>query len=317
MLPIVGIGAGLVSALLFAVVITGSPLAVLLYSAAPLPIFIAALGWNHRAGLVAMAAGAVAGAVALSLPAGLNFALIVALPAWWIAYLALLARGDGNGTTEWYPLGHLLVWIAATAALTTVGSALVMTTDYDTYRSVIARVIENLLNEMVRGQLITLTPDANLSELAQRLAPAVPVGIGASFVTTLVANLWLAAKAVQVSGRLPRPWPFIPATTVPRRALFLLAAALVTISFGGFIGVAGAALTGALLAVFMFSGLALIHDLTRGKPWRAPALIAVYVALIVMQALLTPLLTLVGMADSLFGLRKRGPKPPLPPTVNT
>lgn len=317
MLPIVGIGAGLVSALLFAVVITGSPLAILLYSAAPLPIFIAALGWNHRAGLVATAAGALAGAVALSLPAGLNFALIVALPAWWIAYLVLLARTDGNGTTEWYPLGHLLVWIAATAALTTVGSALVMTTDYEAYRSVIARVIENLLNEMVRSRLIALAPDVKLPELAQILAPAVPVGIGASFVTTLVVNLWLAGKAVQVSGRLPRPWPFIPSTTVPRRALLLLAVALVTIWFGGFIGVAGAAMTGALLAVFMLSGLALIHDLTRGKPWRAPALIAVYVALIVMQALLTPVLTLAGMADSLFGLRKRAPKPPLPPTPNT
>lgn len=37
----VGIGAGLVSALLFAVVITGSPLAMLLSYLAPLPVFIA------------------------------------------------------------------------------------------------------------------------------------------------------------------------------------------------------------------------------------------------------------------------------------
>ena len=63
MIPIVGIGAGLVSALLFSVVITGSPLAALLYSAAPLPIFIASLGWNHRSGLFATAAGALAVAV--------------------------------------------------------------------------------------------------------------------------------------------------------------------------------------------------------------------------------------------------------------
>ena len=45
-------------------------------------------------------------------------------------------------------------WIAATAALATVGSALVMTTDYETYRSVISRMIENLLNEMVRARLL-------------------------------------------------------------------------------------------------------------------------------------------------------------------
>ena len=69
MIPVVGIGAGLVAALLFAVVITGSPLSALLYSASPLPIFIAALGWNHRAGLIATAAGALAVAVALSVRA--------------------------------------------------------------------------------------------------------------------------------------------------------------------------------------------------------------------------------------------------------
>src|SRR4051812_16419246 len=44
----IGIGAGLVSALLFGVVITGSPLSMMLSVIAPLPIFIAALGWNHR-----------------------------------------------------------------------------------------------------------------------------------------------------------------------------------------------------------------------------------------------------------------------------
>ena len=51
---IVGIGAaaGLVSALLFAVITTGNTIALLLYFVAPLPILLAALGWNHRAGMV-------------------------------------------------------------------------------------------------------------------------------------------------------------------------------------------------------------------------------------------------------------------------
>lgn len=313
MLPLVGIGAGLASALLFAVVITGSPLAALLYSAAPLPIFIAALGWNHRAGLVAIAAGMLAIMLALSFTAGIGFAVIIAFPAWWIGYLALLARQEASGV-EWYPLGRLLLWIAATAALVTVGSALIMTTDYEAYRNVVARIIESLLGEMVRAKLITLPADARLSELAQSLAPAVPVGIGASFVTTIAANLWLAAKAVKVSDRLPRPWPFIPSTMLPRQALLLLALSLVVSALGGFIGVAGAAMTGALLAAFMFSGLALLHDASRGKPWRTPMLVSVYVALVVMQAVLTPLLALAGLLDTLLGLRRRlaPPPPPLP-----
>ncbi|HZB62829.1 MAG TPA: hypothetical protein VE423_09180, partial [Microvirga sp.] len=56
----IGIGAGLASALLFAVVITGSLLAMMLSFIAPLPIFIASLGWNHRCGLLASVSGAIA-----------------------------------------------------------------------------------------------------------------------------------------------------------------------------------------------------------------------------------------------------------------
>lgn len=214
---------------------------------------------------------------------------------------------------EWYPLGNLLLWIAATAALATVGSALVMTTDYETYRAVIARMIENLLNEMVRGKLIALPAGVQMQELAQGLAPAVPLGIGASFVTTIAANLWLAARTVKMSDRLPRPWPFIPSASLPRQALLLLVASAVIASLGGFIGVAATALVGALLAAFMFSGLCLLHDLSRGRPWRLPMLISIYVALIVMQAVLTPLLALVGLIDTLLGLRRRAALPP-PPT---
>jgi len=313
MIPIVGIGAGLVSALLFAVVITGSPLAALLYSAAPLPIFIASLGWNHRSGLIATAAGALAIAVVLSPSGGIAFALIIGLPAWWIAYLALLARSDDQGAAEWYPLGNLLLWIAGTAALATIGSALVMTTDYEAYRTVISRMIENLLNEMVRGRLIALPADVDVKDLAQNLAPAVPLGIGASFVTTITANLWLAGRAVKLSDRLPRPWPFIPSTTLPRRALLLLVGAAVASAIDGFIGIAAMAFVGALLAAFMFSGLCLLHDISRGRAWRLPMLISVYVSLVVMQAVLTPLLAVAGLIDTAFGLRKRAGLAP-PPT---
>lgn len=313
MFSVVGIGAGLVSALLFSVVVTGSPLGVLLYSAAPLPIFIASLGWNHRSGLAATAAGALAVAVVLTVTAGIAFAIIVALPAWWIAYLALLARGNANGGLDWYPLGGLLLWIAGTAALVTVGSALIMTTDYEVYRTFVAGMIERLLGDMVKSRLITLGPDTNMKELSLMLAPVVPVGIGASFVTTIAANLWVAAKTVQVSGRLPRPWPFIPGATIPRRGVLVLIAALVVSGFGGFAGVAGAALSGAMFAIFMFSGLTTLHDLSRGRPLRGPMLVSLYVALLLMQAVLTPVLALVGIADSLLRLRSRRALPPPDP----
>ena len=47
---LIGIGAGAATALLFASVASGSPLSVLLFYLAPLPILMAALGWSHWAG---------------------------------------------------------------------------------------------------------------------------------------------------------------------------------------------------------------------------------------------------------------------------
>jgi len=41
------------------------------------------------------------------------------LPAWWIGYLALLARpapGTDPAAIEWYPVGRIVVWTAIAAA---------------------------------------------------------------------------------------------------------------------------------------------------------------------------------------------------------
>ncbi|MEN5081573.1 DUF2232 domain-containing protein [Bosea sp. TWI1241] len=314
MLPIVGIGAGLVSALLFAVVITGSPLALLLSYVAPLPVFIAALGWNHRAGLIAAAAGTAAVAIVLKLPLGLAFAVGAALPAWWIAYLALLARVDDKGHAEWYPLGRLLVWIACVATLVTVGGAMAISTDYETYRSAMARGLELVLTGgQGAGAEMRLPAHINVPELSARLAALVPAAAGASFVPMIVANLWLAARTVRLSGRLPRPWPFIPSTRMPAKAVGALGATVILSFVDGYAGLAGIAATGALVAAFGLSGLAALHDLSRGKAWRAPALLGVYLALLIMLVTVFPFLALFGIADALIDLRRR--RPPATPAA--
>ena len=56
-LILIGISAGAATALLFASVASGSPLSVLLFYLAPLPILIAALGWSHWAALIAAVVG--------------------------------------------------------------------------------------------------------------------------------------------------------------------------------------------------------------------------------------------------------------------
>ncbi len=98
---VIGIGAGLVSALLFGVLLKGTGLAVTLYLLAPLPILIVGLGWSHRAALAAAATGSLVLMGVIQPFMGLAFAAYIAIPAWWLAYLALLGRRRlraSNGT---------------------------------------------------------------------------------------------------------------------------------------------------------------------------------------------------------------------------
>ena len=50
---LIGLGAGAASALLFASIVSGNVLAILLFYLAALPIMLAAIAWSHMAGLVA------------------------------------------------------------------------------------------------------------------------------------------------------------------------------------------------------------------------------------------------------------------------
>ena len=119
----------------------------ILYLLSPIPVLIVSLGWNHRAGLIATAVGGAVIAAFLSPLSGLGFVVVTALPAWWLSYLALLGRPDRDGTMEWYPVGRLLVWMAATAALTIVAAGIISTGgDYASSTPMRARSSQALVN---------------------------------------------------------------------------------------------------------------------------------------------------------------------------
>lgn len=308
----IGIGAGLVSALLFGVVITASPLAMLLALISPLPIFIAALGWNHRLGLLAAVTGGIAMALALNVVAGVTFAVGLAIPSWWLAYLSLLGRPLQDGKTEWYPLGRVLLWIAGTATLITFLGVIAMGDgSYETYRASAEASFESLMRTQPAA------PEAaRPSGLAGIVIAALPFLSAFNFALMLLLNLWLAAKTVQISQRLPRPWPYIPATTMPISAVAVLAFAVMASFLPGFAGVFGLALLGALLSAFALQGLAFIHETSQRKPGRAFLLGSVYAFALVVSSIVMPLLALLGLADVAFSLRKRagsgGAGPQLP-----
>ncbi len=320
----IGVGAGLVAALLFGVLIKASALAILLYLLAPLPILIVGLGWSHRAGLAAVASGAFALALLVSPYLGLAFAAYLALPAWWLAYLAMLGRPGPDGALEWYPTGRLLAWVAGTAALAFVAIAVIASPDYDTFRTQISEMSRRVVQMQVqRGRIPAPAPDKAADadaartdapksddlagEVADALATFAPALAAQGFAVLFTFYLWAAARIVQISGRLLRPWPDLPATAMPRAVLLVLVGAVALSLAPGFVGVLGVALIGALSAAFALQGLAAFHDRSRGRPGRLGLLIGLYVVLFLTQGIAMLALVLFGIADT--ALDRRRPRP--------
>ena len=316
----IGVGAGLVSALLFGLVVTGSPVGLLLVYIAPLPVLIAALGWHHLCGLLAAATGAVVISLLLRPSAGLTYAFGPALPAWWLAYLSLLSRtgGPDGGATHWYPTGRLLAWVGLVgAALALAASVSLGSGDPARYASALAAVVEAFLRAQIGAGVDVLPrsvagiPSATLVHVLVTVAPA---ALAALLALILVLNLWAAAKAVAISRRLSRPWPHLPDTRMPLSALWALGSGVFLAFLSGFDGIAGVALLGALGLAFALQGLALLHDVTTGRAARPATLSFAYALTLLFGQVVVPVLALAGMADTASGLRawlKARRRPPL------
>src|SRR4030095_2703406 len=110
--------AGAASALMFASIISGALISLVLFYLAPLPLPLmgAAIGWGPLSAAIGGIGATVALGALFGLPYCIAYALTVALPAWWLGHLAMLGRpvanaSAGNGAApamEWYPTGRLL-----------------------------------------------------------------------------------------------------------------------------------------------------------------------------------------------------------------
>ena len=89
---LIAMAAGSASALMFASIVSGALLSLLLFYLAPLPLMVAALGWGPLSATIGGIIAATGLGAIFGLPYCLAFALTVALPAWWLGHLALLGR---------------------------------------------------------------------------------------------------------------------------------------------------------------------------------------------------------------------------------
>jgi hypothetical protein len=326
---LVGSGAGAAAALLFASMASRSVLAFFLLYLSPLPIMIAALGWTHWAGLVAAFTAAAALGSLFGIVFFATFLLGLAMPAWWLAYLALLARpSHGPSGVEWYPIGRIVLWAALLgAAIASAIALLLIATDQEALRTALRKA----LDEFMRGQILASAAGGTLSEdqrdrLLDMFLTLLPPAAAMSFLVLNSINLWLAGRVVLVSGRLPRPWPVVSTMSLPLAAPALLAVSAVgtfapnLIGAADLIGTIFGSLAAPLLMAHLMVGFAVIHAVTAGINARVVILAGMYATFLILSPrtnLAVFALAGLGLAETLFGIRGRVAARRVPPSQPT
>jgi hypothetical protein len=313
---LIGLGAGIVAAVLFASLANNSALAFLLFYLTPLPVLLAGIGWGRSAALLAFLTSTALLGVVLSWHSALTFALFVGLPGFILSYLMLLHREvgtapagpGGNPATrvEWYPFGWVIAWAAIIAgALVGIGLVL-LSGDADTYRKAMRALFQDAAFKQFQELLGAGTSPAEMERIADRFAFYVlPFFGAASWLLVMVANLWLATRSASISGLLLRPVPSFSQITYPPFLLPAFLVALVLSFAPGLSGLAGMAFLGAFTCAWIILGMAVLHVFVAGSPLKLFVLTLAYLGLVLVPWLLAPPLTLLGIADHFLQLRQR------------
>jgi len=322
MIVLIAIAAGCASALMFASIISGALISLLLLYFAPLPLMVAALSWGPLAATIGGIGAATGLGAIFGLPFCVAFVVMMALPAWWLGHLALLGRPiandvpSGNGAAppappamEWYPTGRLLLWIAGFGVLSTMATLLTLGSDAAT-----------ITDTLRAGLLRILSPRVASSgdEINQRIDAAVmiaPAAAANSAMTMLMLNFWLAGRITATSGRLHRSWPDLKNTELPPMTLAALSAAIAFCFSGGLLAMLAQTVTAALLMTYALIGFAVLHTITLGLKGRGLWLACAYATVVMSGGWFILAMTVLGIADAVFGFRQRFLQrrpPPLP-----
>jgi hypothetical protein len=312
-LLLIAMVAGSASALMFASIVSGAPISLLLFYLAPLPLMVAGLSWGPFTATIGGIAAAIGLGALFGLPYCIAFVLAIALPAWWLGHLALLGRpaatdtapSDDGASLEWYPVGRILIWLVVFAAITTAATLLTLGSDAATITGTMRTALTSFMESA------EITPSPRGIDALVKIAPAAAAIVA---MMTLTLNLWLAAKIAATSGRLHRPWPELRSAVLPPMTLATLCVAIAFCFTGGLLAILAQIVTAALMMAYAFLGFAVLHTVTLALKSRMLWLSCSY-AIVLAFGWTILVMTALGLADAIFGIRQRylrSRPPPLP-----
>jgi len=311
---LIGLGSGLVSALLFySAARGGALLSLLLGLLTPLPSLIAGLGWGWLPAAAAAVVGSLVVGVATDAPSAVGYFLTLGFPSALVAYLAYLSRPDphDDNAREWYPAGRLMGGMALYAGALPVLILPLIGGSYEAMRAPMGDVFQRMSQRAPEFGMKPMTGQ-QVQAFTDFFIAALPAALSTYWLIVFTLNVYLAGRVALASGRLGRDWPDLPAMAYPLGFPLLLVAAVVASYGPGAIGIAGTSFMGGLLFAYLVAGLALMHFIARSRaPW---ILWFVYAGLVLFGPYAALAITLCGLIDPIFKLKQRLGSPPPPPT---
>lgn len=299
----IAVAAGIASGLVFIAPAADTPAGLILVNFTHLPLFL--VGLSSGVGAVAIASASATALIGLAhdVFTTIPYLAAFAVPVLVIVRQSLLTRNTGNGTVEWYPIGHILSILAVYGAGVFVVVTLVMAGQAQDLRESVETMFEAGLNLFAPD-----LPDAQRSSLAGQAAAIFPAMIVASWLMTITINAAISQSILARSGRNLRPTPLYSRIEVPAILAFGVAGGgALWLATSGTLGYTAKMLTIILALPYFFQGLAVVHGVTP-YTWvvRLPVLVVFYfLVLFILGWLGLVLIAGLGFVEQWVGLRRR------------
>ena len=255
------VAAGVLSAFVFAPLLSEQMVALLLGPFAMLPLFLAGLGLGVSMQIVSGAVAALISGLLGGYVGALTFAATEAVPAILLTQQALARRSGADGQRRWTPIGRLFQIAVAYGAVMLIFSIVKFSGEPGGLRG----IIENMLARSAPpSPSLSAEASANLQNFFHMVAFWSPVSSSVAWLIFTLANMWLAQWMLTKWKRNLRPALGWRSLEVPRWNMALLAIAILLWVVGtGDLEYGGFSVAALLIMPYVFVGLVIIHMLTR------------------------------------------------------
>ena len=299
---LIGVGAGLASAVASLAFMVGGPFALMLVYLSPMPLMAVGLMSGPRVTVIGAGAGLVATGLGGGIASMLVFGAIQAFPAVLVVYLALLhhksAEPEGHQSAiAWYPVGHI------PAHLGILGGLLLLLMAVFAANPGLSSLVSTHLGEAFELMAPHL-PGEGRQRFADILTPLFPGALAASWVIMTVVNGVMAQGLVVRMEKNLRPRPQYSAVNLPHWLSWpLVIAAAVALAGSGEWEYIGRNAAIVFATPYFLLGLSVVHNLAR-RVSHTGSLLVVFYLVIVISLWATVVIAGIGVVEQWYGLRR-------------